>query len=517
MDGPWFRRNLRYLLIDLLTAAAFTTVFLVSATKWGGTQPAPHQRVDAFAYGLLIGIAAVLLIRRWAPRPALVVEAALVGIFLGVGYPEGPYFVAMAIVGLTVGRTSGRREATWAAVCATCLVAAGNVASFDRGHAGGGWDLFAGFAASLLVGTAPVVVGALIQEHRSWRVTAEGEAQARLIDAERLRMAREVHDVVGHSLSIISLQAGVALHVLDRRPEQAQLSLEAIRRTSIEALDELRATLALTRAGQFAAVPPVSKSNTDVPPAGELAAGASAGGEPVASAPVADEPAAGSASPDAAGLASAGGIADAATAASKAGWHLDRAVPPGPRPPAVAPGAPSAERAPLTGLGRLPGLLAEVRLCGVLVDAATSGPLDRLPADVDLAAYRIVQESLTNVLRHARGARVAIQVCAEDALVTIDVTNLPERPPADTAPVGPTHSASPNHSASPTPYGHGLTGLRERAVELGGELAAGPHGAGGWQVSARLPLRRGGAGGRTGTMSQAGNYGRTAAGGGGSR
>ncbi|ADP84784.1 sensor histidine kinase [Pseudofrankia inefficax] len=477
MDGPWFRRNLRYLLIDLLTAAAFTTVFLVSATKWGGTQPAPHQPVDAFAYGLLIGIAAILLIRRWAPRPALVVEAALVGIFLGVGYPEGPYFIAMAIVGLTVGRTSGRREAAWAAICATCLVAAGNVASFDRGHAGGGWDLFAGFAASLLVGAAPVVVGALIQEHRSWRVTAEGEAHARLIDAERLRMAREVHDVVGHSLSIISLQAGVALHVLDRRPEQAQLSLEAIRRTSIEALDELRATLALTRAGQSEAVPPVGESSTDAPVAGEL---------------VAREPVAGA----------AGTAGDAATAAGKAGWHLDRVAPPDSRPPVVATGAPSAERTPLTGLGRLPGLLSEVRLCGVLVDAATSGPLDRLPADVDLAAYRIVQESLTNVLRHARGARVAVRVCAEDARVTIDVTNLPERPLADTAPV------------SPTPYGHGLTGLRERAMELGGELAAGPHGAGGWQVSARLPLPRGGPGGRTGTMSQAGNYGRNAASGG---
>ncbi|WP_232303813.1 histidine kinase [Pseudofrankia sp. DC12] len=471
-------------------AAAFATVFLVSAAKWGGTQSAPHKAVDAVGYGLLIGIAAVLLVRRWAPRPALVVEAALVGIFVGVGYPGGPYFIVMAIVGLTVGRTSGRREAAWAAIGATSLIGAGHVASFDRGHAGGGWGLFAGLAEALLVGAAPVVVGSLIREHRSWRATAQDEAQARLIDAERLRMAREVHDVVGHSLSIISLQAGVALHVLDRRPEQAQLSLEAIRRTSIEALDELRATLALTRAGQSAAGPPaVSESNIGASPAGATKSGA----------PLAGAPRPAVALPSNASPASTPSSAAPTTSAGVVGQRTDGAGL-GLRSPVAGPGARPAERAPLTGLGRLPGLLAEVRLCGVLVEADISGPLDRLPADVDLAAYRIVQESLTNVLRHARGDRVAVRLCAEAARVTIEITNVPERPLDDPVPV------------VPAAYGHGLTGLRERAAELGGELTAGPCGAGGWQVRALLPLPRAG-GGRVGTVGQTGN-GRGAASGG---
>jgi signal transduction histidine kinase len=454
MDGTWFRRNLRWLLLDLLMAVAFATVFLVSAAKWSGAQPVPHRPVDALGYGLLLGIAAVLLVRRWAPRPALVVEATLVGFFVGVGYPEGPYFLTMAIVGLTVGRTSGRRGAAWAAIGATSLLAAGTVASFDRGYEGSGWGLVAGLTAALLVGTAPVVVGSLIREHQSWRATAKDEAQARLIDAERLRMAREVHDVVGHSLSIISLQAGVALHVLDRRPEQAQLSLEAIRRTSIDALDELRATLALTRAGRTMPGPPP-------------------GGDPLAGAPPRIPSAAAPPVPD------------------------DRSAAPEPRSPLVVPGARPDERAPLTGLGRLPGLLAEVRLCGVLVEAEISGPVDRLPAQVDLAAYRIVQESLTNVLRHARGASVAIRLRVDDAAVAIDVTDRPADEPS---------------SIVAFTHGNGLTGLRERAAELGGELAAGPGDAGGWRVRARLPLPRAAIAGRTGASEARGS-----AGGGGDR
>lgn len=493
VDRPWFRRNLRFAPIDLLVAGAFTTVFLVSADNWSGTQPAPHRAVDTFGYALLIGIAAVLLVRRWAPHPALVLEAALVGVFIGVGYPEGPYFIAMAIVGHTVGRISGRRDATWSAICATCLIAAGNVASFDRGFMGGGWALFAGLAAALLVGAAPVVVGALVREHRSWRATAQDEAQARLIDAERLRMAREVHDVVGHSLSIISLQAGVALHVLDRRPEQAQLSLEAIRRTSVEALDELRATLALTRAGSAASAAlareavtreavtretvtretpttqsPTSQSMTSATPTGRsLTSEAVVGLAPTSGTPAFSPPTTG---------------------------RPVAAMAPGPRATVGPPGGAPVERAPLTGLGRLPGLLAEVRLCGVPVEADIGGPLDRLPADVDLAAYRIVQESLTNVLRHARGAQVTVRLRVDDGGVAVEVTDVLERPVASVPVV-------------PAAHGHGLTGLRERATELGGELTAGPCGSG-WRVHAQLPLPRAG---RAGGLTQSGDGGQHAA------
>ena len=445
MDGTWFRRNLRYLLVDFHLSAAFIAVFLASADHWTGTPPSPHRVVDAPGYALLIGVAVVLLARRWAPRPTLALEGALVGAFLGLGYPEGPYFIALAVAGFTVGRGSPRRIAALAAVCTTCLLAAGEATSYGRGLAGGGWDLAAGLGAALLVGSGPVVVGSLAREHRAWRVTAEAEARQRLIDAERLRMAREVHDVVGHSLSIISLQASVALHVLDRRPEQAQLSLEAIRRTSVEALDELRATLALTRAGQTAA----DQTTVD-----QTAGGRSTPPERLGGPAVPVQPS------------TAAGEPDRATAQGPATCS-DRLSDPAAHP---------AERAPLTGLHRLPGLLAEVRLCGVPVEAETSGPLGELATDVDLAAFRIVQESLTNVLRHARGARVAVRLRVDTTSVTIEVADTPPR------------RRDPSPAAARS-EGHGLIGLRERAEELGGWLTAGPCAEGGWRVRAWLPRR----------------------------
>ncbi|WP_051466134.1 sensor histidine kinase [Pseudofrankia saprophytica] len=444
MDGTWLRRNLRFLLRDLLVTAAFTMLFFLTAPRWSETQVPAHQAIDAAGYALLAAIAAGMLVRRWLPLYVLGAQSLLVGALLAAGYPHGPYFLAVAITGLTVGRTSQRRVAAAGAICATILIATGELTSFLRGYTGGGWDLSVGLGVVLLFGVLPVVGGVLLREHRAWRAKAEEETTRRRVDDERLRMAREVHDVVGHSLSIISLQAGVALHVLDRRPEQAQLSLEAIRRTAIEALDELRATLALTRAGQFMR--------------------GSAPLEPPLAEPARPEP-----SP------------------------ADQAVP---APRAVSPPPPSsateraaertADRTPLTGLGRLPSLLAEVRLCGIPVEASTSGPLDTLPADVDLAAYRIVQESLTNVLRHAAASRVTIEVTVSGGAVSIDVADAPDPPAAQ--PV--------------VPPGHGLTGLRERAEELGGRLTAGPCPGGGWRVRAQLPVTRarpvGGPGGSPG-------------------
>jgi len=422
MDGTWLRRNLRFLPRDLAMAAAFMAVFLLTAHKWADTPVSSHRTVDTTGYVLLGTIAAGMLIRRWAPLPLLAAQSLLVGTFVACGYPHGPYFIAIAVTGITVGRTTDRRRAAVAAAGTTVLIATGELTSYYSGYVDGGWNLTVGLAASVLAGSLPIVAGALIGEHRAWRAKAEEETTRRLVDDERLRMAREVHDVVGHSLSIISLQAGVALHVLDRRPEQAQISLEAIRRTAIEALDELRATLALTRAAR----PRTGQPDEECP---------STGTAPAQRAP-ATQRAAVSATPQAA--------------------------------------APGVGRTPLTGLGRLPGLLAEIRLCGIPVDAVTSGPLDTLPADVDLAAYRIVQESLTNVLRHAAASLVTIEVTVGDGTLSIDVADCADPPAARRA----------------VPPGHGLTGLRERAEELGGRLTAGPSPGGGWRVRAQLPVPR---------------------------
>ncbi len=226
----------------------------------------------------------------------------------------------------------------------------------------------------------PAVVGSTVRSSRVSAARADMEAQRRRREQERLQLAREVHDVVGHSLSVISLQAGVALHVLDRRPEQAQPALEAIRRTSAEALEELRLTLALTRADP-----------EDTP------------------------------------------------------------------------------RAPVAGLARLPALVEQVRQAGLPVDIASAGAPRPLPAEVDQAAFRVVQESLTNTLRHAGAAAAAVRVHHEPGQVRVVVHD-------DGAGSAPTGRA-----------GHGLLGLRERAEALGSRFDAGPGARGGWRVEAVLP------------------------------
>jgi signal transduction histidine kinase len=128
--------------------------------------------------------------------------------------------------------------------------------------------------------------------------------------------------------------------------------------------------------------------------------------------------------------------------------------------------------APQPGIGELEALADSVRAAGLLVNLAISGDRAGLPAAVDVSVYRIVQEALTNVLKHAGSARADVAVgCAEDA-VTIEVTDDGTGEPGDPGPVG----------------GHGLAGMRERATVFGGELAAGPRPGGGFAVRARLPL-----------------------------
>nr|WP_258165234.1 MULTISPECIES: histidine kinase [Protofrankia] len=286
--------------------------------------------------------------------------------------------------------------------------------------------------------------GGLLQVARRSSAQAEDEARRARAEQERLRLYREVHDVVGHGLSVISLQAGVALHVFDRRPEQARAALEAIRRTSHDALEELRAALALTRLG------------VDTRPE---RAGA----------------------PDNAGM-----IVDGTGSADQAD---------------------NARHVPLTGLARLDGMLAQVRRAGLPVDLVTSGEgPEVLPAEVDLAVFRVIQESLTNVLRHAGPARARVEICYKPDQVMVGVCDEPVagQPMTVVAPAMATDDAGPANTGHPSPvstshehghdhehgHGHGLRGLRERAVDLGGTVTAGPLPGRGWQVRAVLPLRQ---------------------------
>ncbi|MBO0684678.1 MAG: sensor histidine kinase, partial [Candidatus Dormibacteraeota bacterium] len=219
------------------------------------------------------------------------------------------------------------------------------------------------------------------------RSTARGrqEEVRRQAYEQRLEVAREVHDVVGHWLTVINMQAAVALHVRDEYPELSELALETIRQTSKDALDQLRRMLAAFRAPE-------------------------AGGD----------------------------------------------VPPEPRP----------------GLPELPSLLGIFEASGLQVVLEVTGARGEVPAAVDHAAYRILQESLTNVIRHAGATTANVRVAYRPRTLEVDVTNL-----------------NGGHARAPTAStGQGIVGMQERAAAVGGDLDAGPLPDGGFRVRARFPL-----------------------------
>ena len=239
------------------------------------------------------------------------------------------------------------------------------------------------------------------------------EATERALTAERARIASELHDVVTHNVSVMIVQAGAARKILASSPADAEDALLAVESTGREAMTELRNLLGL--------LSPAADGDDDSAPRGARSPG---GGSP-------------------------------------------------------APGtsAPRATLRPQPGLGELDALIGRVRAAGLPVTLTVTGTPRALPPGADLAAYRVVQEGLTNVLRHAGQAEAAVAVHWGDELL-LTVSN-------DGQGTGP---AEPDHGCGPG-QGRGLLGLRERLALYGGELVAGPRPGGGWRISAVLPLR----------------------------
>jgi signal transduction histidine kinase len=215
--------------------------------------------------------------------------------------------------------------------------------------------------------------------------TREEQARRRAVE-ERLRIARELHDVFGHTMATISVQAGVGIHLLQRRPAQAVEALRTIKQISDQGLTDVKAILGVLRA------------DSD-------------------------------------------------------------------------PGQP---RTPRGGLDQLEVLLDPVRAAGVQPQLTVRGSARPLPAAVDLAAYRIIQEALTNVLRHAGARTVQLDLCYEPERVVIRILD-------DGS------GASPGQLGTNGQDGHGISGMRERALALSGQFTAGPHPDGGFQVRCALP------------------------------
>jgi signal transduction histidine kinase len=360
------------------TADAVLAVALVVLGVHGTRSAADLQTgfapIGTLAYTLVVVAAASLVVRRRWPMFTLAVATLATSAYLYWHYPYGPILVSLLVAVYTVARWRGVR---------TAAVASGVVMGFlavhvisKRGVSGG---LLAVVPVSAWV-VLPFAVGVMLRVYQESMTRSRDEWARRHADEERLRVAQEVHDVVGHGLSAIAMQADIALHVLPRQPEHAAVALAAISRTSKEALDELRAALSAVRQDEGA---------------------------------------------------------DA--------------------------------RAPLPGLARLDALITRMADSGVPVVVESTGRRRPLPPAVDLAAYRVIQESLTNVLRHAGPASVTLRLGYDAEQVSIDVL--------DTGNLG----------GGPLVEGHGILGMRQRAEALGGSLMAQPLAGGGFHVAARLP------------------------------
>jgi signal transduction histidine kinase len=342
------------------------------------------RALDLVAYALMVAAVGALAARRVWPLATLAVTVGLSLVYLAAGYPLGPFFLAPAIAMYSLAVRWPVRASLAALAVATVALLAGHTAEYLRLSGGEILAQVTGdapWAAGWL--GVPWAIGTLVGLGREQaRREREEEARRRAYE-ERLRVARDVHDVVGHGLAVINMQAGIALHVIGKRPDQAETALEAIKATSKDALDELRATLAVFRR------------------------------------------------PDEAG----------------------------------------APRRPSPGLDQLESLTTDMADSGLPVKLLVSGEPARLPGAVDLAAYRIVQESLTNTLRHAGHATATVRVTYEGDTLDLEVTD-----------DGRGHDPHGNGHG-----GHGITGMRERAAAVGGTLEAGPGEAGGYRVHARLP------------------------------
>ncbi|MGK5444559.1 sensor histidine kinase [Micromonospora sp. URMC 105] len=366
-DQPGGRR--REAAADLALAVLLLLLGLLATGPAGRNQPGAMP-VDAGCLALVAVAALALAGRRLAPRATLAVVAAAVSTYLVLGYPYGPVLLTFLVAVYTVAVRLPIRPAAVAGAAALVVILVH--VFWSRGAAPG--------LSGVLPGSAWVVVpfalGVAVRTNREAVTRARAEQARRQADEERLRIAQEVHDVVGHGLAAISMQADIALHLMPKRPEQAEVALTAISRTSREALDELRVTLGAVRRGT--------------------------------------------------------------------------------------------ERGPVPGLARLDALRDRLAGAGLAVDLRVTGEPRPLPAAVDLAAYRVVQEALTNVLRHARvtAARVTVDYGGEELVVEVTDRG-----------VGGAGGA-----------GHGLAGMRERVTALGGALTAGPGPDGGFRVCARLPV-----------------------------
>jgi len=375
-------------LLDGLAAAAVGVFCLLSFFASERTPESPRE-ADAIGAALVVAAALSILWRRRFPLASFLgVSAATVGIYLR-DYPDSGMPMVVLLALYTLASLSDRRVTVAAtiALLATIAFVVADASDIDSGSLAG---TLAVFTLAAAWGERRKVRDAYSEQLELRAAEKERErleAARRAVGEERLRIARELHDVVAHAMSVVAVQSGVGAHVIDSRPDEAKRILETISSTSRDSLNEMRRLLGVLRAD-----------------------------------------------------------------------------------PASAQAA--AELAPAPGLAGLDELVTRVTEAGVPVETKVEGERGAVPIGVDLAAYRIVQEALTNVLKHAGRASVQVRVTYEPGAVHLEVVD-DGRGAASAAVAG-------NGS------GHGLVGMRERAALYGGELEACPRPGGGYRVATTL-------------------------------
>jgi signal transduction histidine kinase len=347
--------------------------------------------IDAAAVGLVGVVAGALALRRRYPIPVLVVLNAVALAWSAAHYPGRLVLLIPLIACYTLAALRGWRwglaGAGLTALTALVAIRVAFGAAEPAGISGiAVWMAATAGAAGAAVGYNRALLVATRAQLAREAQTREEQARRSVVE-ERLRIARELHDVVGHTMASISVQAGVGIHLIATRPGQAVEALSTIKHISDQGLTDVKSILGVLRAD---------------------------GDEP-------DRP-----------------------------------------------------RTPRGGLDQLDASLDSVRAAGVQPRLTVHGRARPLSAAVDLAAYRILQEALTNVVRHARARTVQLDLHYDPAQVVIRIR--------DDGPAAGLGQAGTNGQR-----GHGISGMRERALALSGQFTAGPHPDGGFQVQCTLP------------------------------
>jgi signal transduction histidine kinase len=334
-------------------------------------------------------LASALVLRRW-PLIAVAVTAGSIAVAVNVAWPTAHMASRLIMAGTVeiVPASAAAIEICYMAATRIRRVSATGVAMIGACLLIPGPDgldpapLRAGVA---LVTIIAWLIGNTIRQAHAQAELVRAQAATQTAMAERLRIARELHDMVAHSISIITIQAGAGHRVFDACPAEARDALAAIEATGRETLTGLRRMVTGLRRAE-----------------------------------------------------------------------------PEPRPGQVQLG-------PEPGLADIDRLAATAQDAGVRVEVDWRGSREPLPADIDLSAFRIIQEAVTNVVRHAGAGHCQVSIDQQDGQLSIEVTD-------------------GGHGGTTAATGYGITGMRERAALLGGDFSAGPRPAGGFRVAARLPV-----------------------------